>query len=79
VGAQRVIPIHWDDFWRPSALPMQPMPLPLDDFDASMAFLQAAAGRDHVDLRLPLEWQAMDVFAGLPAPTKPSALRATQP
>jgi L-ascorbate metabolism protein UlaG (beta-lactamase superfamily) len=71
VGAQRVIPIHWDDFWRPSTLPMQPMPLPLDDFEASMAFLQAAAARDHLDLRLPLEWKAMDVFAGLPAPAKP--------
>jgi L-ascorbate metabolism protein UlaG (beta-lactamase superfamily) len=71
VGAQRVIPIHWDDFWRPSTLPMRPMPLPLDDFDASMAFLQAAARRDHVDLRLPLEWKAMDVFAGLPIPTTP--------
>lgn len=71
VGAQRVIPIHWDDFWRPSTLPMQPMPLPLDDFDASMRFLQAAATRDKVDLRLPLEWKAMDVFAGLPALARP--------
>ena len=66
VGARRVIPIHWDDFWIPSTLPMQPMPKPLDDFEASMAFLQKQAAQDKVDLRLPLEWQPMDVFAGLP-------------
>ncbi len=65
VGARRVIPIHWDDFWIPSTLPMQPMPKPLDDFDASMAFLQAQGARDGVDIRLPLAWAAMDVFAGL--------------
>ena len=66
VGARRVIPIHWDDFWIPSTLPMQPMPKPLDDFEASMQFLQQRAAQDQVDIRLPLEWQPMDVFAGLP-------------
>ena len=65
VGARRVIPIHWDDFWIPSTLPMQPMPRPLDDFDASMAFLQAQGAKEGVDIRLPIAWTAMDVFAGL--------------
>lgn len=65
VGARRVIPIHWDDFWISSTLPMQPMPRPLDDFDASMAFLQAQGAKDGVDIRLPIGWTAMDVFAGL--------------
>ncbi|TAH12468.1 MAG: MBL fold metallo-hydrolase [Curvibacter sp.] len=66
VGARRVIPIHWDDFWIPSTLPMQPMPKPLDDFEASMQFLQQQASQTKVDLRLPLEWQPMDIFANLP-------------
>ena len=66
VGARRVIPIHWDDFWIPSTLPMQPMPPPLDDFDASITFLQRKGAQDGVEIRLPLEWKAMDVFAGLP-------------
>ena len=66
VGARRVIPIHWDDFWIPSTLPMQPMPKPLDDFEASMQFLQQQASQSNVDLRLPLAWQPMDVFANLP-------------
>jgi L-ascorbate metabolism protein UlaG (beta-lactamase superfamily) len=63
VGAQRVIPIHWDDFWQP---PGQPMPPPLDDFDVSMAYLHARGSRERVDVRLPLEWRPMDVWAGLP-------------
>lgn len=65
VQARRVIPIHWDDFWMPANRPMQPLPKPLDDFDASMAFLREQARADGVDLRLPLEWKPMDVFAGL--------------
>lgn len=70
VGARRVIPIHWDDFWIPSTLPMQPMPAPLDDFEASIAFLQRKGAKDGVEIRLPLEWKAMDVFAGLPPRVK---------
>ena len=65
VGAQRVIPIHWDDFWIPSTLPMQPMPKPLDDFEASMAFLQSLATADNVDIRMPAAWAPMDVWDGL--------------
>jgi L-ascorbate metabolism protein UlaG (beta-lactamase superfamily) len=66
VRARRVIPIHWDDFWMPSELPMQPLPVPLDHVDISLRYLQQRAQQDKVDLRLPLEWQPMDVFAGLP-------------
>ncbi len=65
VKAKRVIPIHWDDFWIPSDQPMKPMPPPLDKFDASMAFLRERGAKEGVDIRLPLEWQAMDVWAGL--------------
>lgn len=65
VGARRMIPIHWDDFWQPPGQPMQPMPPPLDDFDASMAYLRGRGEREGVDVRLPLEWLPMDVWAGL--------------
>jgi L-ascorbate metabolism protein UlaG (beta-lactamase superfamily) len=65
VKAKRVIPIHWDDFWIPSDQPMKPMPPPLDKFDLSMAFLRERGAKEGVDIRLPLEWQPMDVWAGL--------------
>lgn len=37
VGAKRVIPTHWDDFWRPLDQPLRPLPLSrLDRFFAAM-------------------------------------------
>ena len=64
-GAKRVIPIHWDDFWLPADQPMQPLPPPIDRFDVSMQFLTARGALERVEIRLPLPWQAMDVFSGL--------------
>jgi L-ascorbate metabolism protein UlaG (beta-lactamase superfamily) len=46
VGVTRpalVIPIHWDDFTRPGSEPLVPMPRVLDDFEATMTFLEARA------------------------------------
>ena len=38
VGARRIIPTHWDDFWRPLEQPLRPLPLSrLDRFFAAMA------------------------------------------
>lgn len=64
-GARRVIPIHWDDFWLPADQTMQPLPPPLDKFDVSMQFLMAQGAAQRVEIRMPLPWQAMDVFSGL--------------
>lgn len=59
---RRIIPIHWDDFWIPSDGPMQAMPPPLDHVDVSLNYLQRRAQEAGMDLRLPMEWAAMDVF-----------------
>ncbi len=67
VKARRVIPIHWDDFWIPSEGPMKPMPVPLDRFDESMAFLHERAKREGIEVRLPAQWEPMDPWQGLPA------------
>lgn len=65
VGAKRVIPIHWDDFFLPLDQPMQPLPRPFDDVEVSLAFLFAAGERDGVDVRLSPVWTVIDPFAGL--------------
>ena len=65
IGAKRVIPIHWDDIWLPADQPMQPLPPPIDQFDVSMQFLMTRGAAESVEIRLPLPWQAMDVFSGL--------------
>ena len=62
---KRIIPIHWDDFWIPSEQPMQAMPPPIDRVDASLVYLQRRAKETGIDLRMPPEWQPMDVFTGL--------------
>ncbi|MDP3859683.1 MAG: MBL fold metallo-hydrolase [Stagnimonas sp.] len=45
VGARRVIPTHWDDFWRPLEQPLRP--LPLSRLDHILAGLRA-----HPELRV---------------------------
>jgi L-ascorbate metabolism protein UlaG (beta-lactamase superfamily) len=70
-GARRVIPIHWDDFMTVAAgEPMAPAStlmakLLLGDFDGMVRLLKRYGETDHVDVRLPLDGQAMDVWAGL--------------
>lgn len=62
VKARRVIPIHWDDFWISAEGPMQPMAVPLDKFDESMVFLRERGKRDGVEVRLPAQWQPMNLW-----------------
>jgi L-ascorbate metabolism protein UlaG (beta-lactamase superfamily) len=64
-GARRVIGIHWDDLWTPADQPMRPMARPIDRFEVTMSHLRAQGAHTGVDVRLPLAWQAMDVWAGL--------------
>jgi L-ascorbate metabolism protein UlaG (beta-lactamase superfamily) len=70
VGARRVIPIHWDDFTRPFAEPLQPLPRLLDDFDASLRFLRERAAAEGVELRFVAERRPL---ALLPAAATPGA------
>lgn len=55
VGAQRVVLVHWDDFWQPldDGRPLVPMPYLVDDFAATLADLRDFAARDGVALSLP--------------------------
>ena len=66
VGARRVLPIHWDDFWRPLARPLAPLPAIVDDLDATLAYLTARGAADGVEIRMPTPWQPTDPFLGLP-------------
>jgi len=66
-GARRVIPIHWDDFTRPIDEPLQPIPVLLDDMNASMKFLIAEGEKSGVEVKLPEAWTVFDPFDRLPA------------
>lgn len=67
VGAQRVIPIHWDDFWQPLERPLIALPYLFDDFGAVMTDFSHWADRDRIELRLPPVFAAFDP---IPAGTK---------
>lgn len=64
-GARRIVPVHWDDFWRPLEEPLVPMPRFADNFDVTMRFLVDRCGREGVDLVLPVAWQLTDPLAKL--------------
>lgn len=63
VGPKRIIPIHWDDFSRPLDQPLVPLPCPLDDFDASMAFIRERAGQKKIGVKVLQAWDTLDPFA----------------
>jgi hypothetical protein len=46
---------------------MQPMPVPLDKFDESMAFLRERGTRENVEISLPAQWLPMDVWQEPPS------------
>lgn len=59
-GARRVVPIHWDDFFRPLDRPLRPFRAFLDDFTACMNFLTRKAESDGVALALPVMGRRAD-------------------
>lgn len=63
VGARRVVPIHWDDFFRPLTEPLRALPYAGDDLDVSMRILSRLAERDGVALHLPTLWQRADPWS----------------
>jgi L-ascorbate metabolism protein UlaG (beta-lactamase superfamily) len=65
VDARRVIPIHWDNFFRPLDKPLVPMPRLIDDFDASMRFLLKRGGQTNVEIQIPIAWLPIDPFSRL--------------
>lgn len=66
VGAQRIIPVHWDDFTRSLEKPLVPMSRLLDDFDKTMAFLLERASHEKIEVKLLQAWTKVDLFASLP-------------
>lgn len=53
-GPKRVIPIHWDNFFKPlDDEPLAVLPRPIDDFDATMADYRARARLANIGLRMP--------------------------
>lgn len=65
VGAQRVVLIHWDDFFEPADPPLRALPYAGDDLDATMRVFAEVAAHDQVDLAFPRVWTREDPWSGL--------------
>ncbi|MCV7193823.1 MBL fold metallo-hydrolase [Mycolicibacterium brumae] len=63
VGAQTVVGIHWDDFFRPLHQPLKALPYAGDDLDVTLRVLGELAAADGVSLRLPTVWRREDPWA----------------
>jgi len=63
VGAERVVLVHWDDFFRPLHKPLRALPYAADDLDVSMRVLSRLAEQDGVALHLPTLWQRADPWS----------------
>jgi L-ascorbate metabolism protein UlaG (beta-lactamase superfamily) len=60
-GAKLVIPIHWDNFFKPLDEPLEPFPPPADDFDRTMKLLNALAAADKVEVRMPRAFETIEL------------------
>ncbi|WP_343602334.1 MBL fold metallo-hydrolase [Mycobacterium sp.] len=60
VGARTVVPIHWDDFFRPLSKPPRANLYGVDDLDASMHVLDKLATQDGVAVQMPTVWRRED-------------------
>jgi L-ascorbate metabolism protein UlaG (beta-lactamase superfamily) len=63
VGARRVVPIHWDNFFKPLNRPLVPLPRVSDDLGASLRFLRSRGAIDKVEIAMPVAWETVDPFA----------------
>jgi len=63
VGAERVVLVHWDDFFRPLHEPVRALPYAGDDLDVTMRILTRLAREDAVALHLPTAWERADPWS----------------
>jgi L-ascorbate metabolism protein UlaG (beta-lactamase superfamily) len=61
VGAKRVVPIHWDNFYISLDRPLVAPP----GIERSMEGVTARGKRDNIDIRMPWEWKWADPAAGI--------------
>jgi L-ascorbate metabolism protein UlaG (beta-lactamase superfamily) len=64
-GAQRVIPVHWDNFFYPLDVGLQPFSWPFPDVGKVLRYVQSFAQSANVDVKCAPLWRKIDPFEGL--------------
>jgi L-ascorbate metabolism protein UlaG (beta-lactamase superfamily) len=60
-GARLVIPIHWDNLFRPLDEPLEPLPFAMDNFEGAMKRIRTLAAAGKVTVSLPRAFEAIDL------------------
>lgn len=60
-GPTTVIPVHWDNFWRPPDQPLKPPPRPFADHAGAMRVISRLARHDGVTILSPPPFEALDL------------------
>lgn len=56
----QVVPIHWDNFWKPLSSPLLPLPWFLDRFSVAEAWLREKCQAAGIHIRVMQAWDAVD-------------------
>lgn len=60
LSPKQVVPIHWDNFWKPLSSPLLPLPWFLDRFSVAEAWLREKCKAASIHLRVMQAWDAVD-------------------
>lgn len=60
LGPKQVVPIHWDNFWKPLSVPLLPLPWFLDRFSVAEAWLREKCEVAGIDHRVMQAWDTVD-------------------
>lgn len=60
LGPKQVVPIHWDNFWKPLSVPLLPLPWLLDRFSVAEAWLREKCEAAGIGVRVMQAWDVVD-------------------
>ncbi|KAL1880639.1 hypothetical protein Daus18300_001250 [Diaporthe australafricana] len=60
LGPKQVVPIHWDNFWKPLSTPLLPLPWFLDRFSVAEGWLREKCKAAGIGLHVMQAWEAVD-------------------
>ncbi|KAI3400981.1 hypothetical protein diail_1189 [Diaporthe ilicicola] len=60
LGPRQVVPIHWDNFWKPLSTPLMPLPWFLDKFSVAEGWLREKCKSAGIGLHVMQAWDVVD-------------------
>jgi L-ascorbate metabolism protein UlaG (beta-lactamase superfamily) len=61
IGPQKVIPIHWDNFWRSIDLELSPLPWFADKWAVTERYLEDNCSANKIELKVMQAWEVIEI------------------